>query len=470
VTRPGASWLALAGLLLTATGLLLGCGSIENPERGDGYPCQGCNLILISIDTLRADHLGIYGYERPTSPHLGQLASEGILFENFIHNGGGTLPSHLTMLTGVSPVTHGIHPGNAVRLEDERITLAEQLGSAGYATAAFTDGGWMSRKFGFDQGFDVYDDTVVNGHFAATLPKARRWIEGHREKPFFLFLHTYDVHSEWKRLPYDCPGDFPTLYNGDYDGDFDGCRSGDCAAKLLAAVNTAIAAGRVPPFEAFQPDDVEYIKSLYDGCINYADERIGELVEFLKSLGIYDETVIAITSDHGEEFQDHGRFLHDQGGYEEFVRLTLIVRLPHSRFGDTRVPHLAAMIDLMPTLLAILDVPVGDQAQGSSLVPSIADDRAVRRSVHVYSVLRTDRWKYFRDAKELYDLEADPQEVNNVYDEQPKLLERLDAQLTAVLNEDFRAADSFRRMVAGGEAVELTEEERRNLEALGYLD
>jgi hypothetical protein len=182
---------------------LLACGEAESPRTP---------IILISIDTLRADKLGSYGNSRDTSPTLDRLAGEGVLFESFFYSGGGTLPSHVSMFTSLNPGVHGIENEAGRALEGHRVTLAEQLHDAGYATAGFTDSGWMLGYLGLDQGFEIFDDS--GGRLAHILPKALRFIDAKRAEPFFLFIHTYDVHSEWNALPYECPGDYAFTYTG----------------------------------------------------------------------------------------------------------------------------------------------------------------------------------------------------------------------------------------------------------------
>ena len=200
--------LALAALVFGAVWLSLGlpgCGSADSslgtdtPESARAattreYRCRDCNVILISIDTLRADHLGAYGYGRDTSPHLDAFARESVLFEDFVHSGGGTVASHLTMLTSLYPANHGIRGlGDDRVLDPDRVTLAEQLRAANFETAGFTDAGWMKGRFGFAQGFERFDDE--GGHLPTILPKVRRWLDENANRRFFLFLHTYDVHS-----------------------------------------------------------------------------------------------------------------------------------------------------------------------------------------------------------------------------------------------------------------------------------
>jgi arylsulfatase A-like enzyme len=451
----------------TAALVLLWCtvGCRQNVD----VHCAGANLVLISIDTLRADRLSLYGYERPTSPNLELLATDSVVFDDFVYSGGGTLPSHMSMMTSLYPGTHGIHPGHKKVLESARMTLAEYLKQDGAATAAFTDGGWIRGKFGFHQGFDIYDDE--GGRFEKILPKAFEWLEEHASQRFFLFLHTYDVHSEHiTKRPYSCPGGYEMIYAQELDGEFEGCRDERCATKLLVWINEQVRQGKTID-ELLTPTEVETISTLYDGCINYVDEQIAEVVELLKSLDVYDSTMIIVTSDHGEEFGEHGMFLHDQGGYEEYARLPLLIKLPHSAFAGTRVPHMATTVDILPTVLDVLVLDHDGSIQGSSLLPTFTENRPVREDSHMYSVLRTDRWKYFMPEKALFDRIADPLEQTSVTDQNPDVVSRLEKRIRELTRKDQENKESFMSgNISEDGTVELTEEEISNLKALGYLD
>ncbi|MGH7899755.1 MAG: sulfatase, partial [Candidatus Binatia bacterium] len=302
--------------VLRANLLVLGifaaaCYRTPSSMTDSGDPrCLDCNVILISIDTLRADHLSCYGYPRRTSPEIDRFAKESSVFSQVVSTGGGTLPVHLSMMTSLPPTVHDVWPRHPTRLAEARVTLAEELRSRGYATAGFVDSGWMLAKFGFDQGFDVYDD--AGGHFKKILPKAVDWLEEHRRSKFFLFLHTYDVHSAFKRLPYDSPDPYNDLYTAGYLGPFWGCRQGICASRLLARMNAEMTVGAVKPHEVLGDRELAYIVALYDGGINHVDDQIGKILRKIRNLGLERNTIVALTSDHGEEFLEHGRLLHSQ--------------------------------------------------------------------------------------------------------------------------------------------------------------
>ena len=448
---------------------LLISGCLSDDQINSSLQCDNCNLIIVSVDTLRADRLSAYGYERTTSPFLDGLATQGYLFEDFFHNGGGTLPSHLTMLTSLSPITHGSNPRNPIPLSPNADTLAEVLKTHGYATFGITDGGWMDAKFGFDRGFDRFH-VKDNQHLANSMPRFKEWINQTREKPFFGFLHTYDVHSKPTGIPYGCPSEGLPSFSDWYQGPFEGCIDGKCASRLLGWVNAQVKEAQADPVELLGEQVVQYLSDRYDECIAYVDSQLAELVEFLESDGRWSNTILVVTSDHGEEFLDHGMLLHDQGGYQELSKIPLIIRVPGGK--GHRVEGLSAMIDVVPTLLELLGLEELPQAEGQSLVPSMRDERPTgRRFVHMYSVLRSSRWLFFRNLDRLFDSVADPAERVNLYDANPDLVGRL----TAAVNQIVKHDRAHRERLQSGNAenlgpVELNPAEIEALKSLGYLN
>jgi arylsulfatase A-like enzyme len=427
---------------------------------------SSANVILISIDTLRADRLSLYGYHRPTSPHLEELASRGIVFDRFYQKGGGTLESHLTMMTSLRPGAHQVTSDNMRRLEAERITLAETLKAAGYETAGFVDDGWMAGTFGFSQGFDVYDDR--GGGFWEILPRVRNWIDARGRSPFFLFIHTYDVHSAFDELPYDCPGDYANRYIARGRPRFTGCREGKCASTLLVWLNTQIAAGALEAAEFFSPGEIDHISALYDGCLNYVDDEIAGLLHLLRRRNLFGNSLIIVTSDHGEEFLDHGMVIHAQSAYEEFARVPLVMKMPEQEHSGVRIGHLAAMIDVMPTILDRLGIQVPAQAQGFSLLPLIRTGRPVHDDVHLEDGIVTARWKYIGDKGLLFDLKSDPRERVNLAQAFPSLVDQLSARLRAKTEADRREYAAFARRVSPSAPVLLSKEKEERLRSLGY--
>ncbi|MGH7792955.1 MAG: sulfatase-like hydrolase/transferase, partial [Thermodesulfobacteriota bacterium] len=271
-------------------------------ERLIGPKNKDINVVFISIDTLRADHLGCYGYHRNTSPNIDRLAREGVIFSNAFSVSSWTLPAHISMFTSMYSTSHGVITGEDY-LDDSRITLAEVLKREGYATAAFISGAYLrDPRYGFEQGFDLYDASIINeaaslkdvikASQVITSPSlnkaAKSWLEKNYQKKFFLFLHYIDVHSDY--IP---PPPYDTMFDPDYRGPVDGLNI--FKLKLKAEMD---------------PRDLFHIIALYDGEIAFTDHHIGDLMLSLKELGVYDNTMIILTSDHGEEFFEHGQLGH----------------------------------------------------------------------------------------------------------------------------------------------------------------
>ncbi len=463
-----------AGLGVVLLGLCLRRAHGANaasPAPAASYRCPDCNVLLISLDTLRADHLGAYGYPRPTSPNIDRFARESVLFENNINTGGGTLPVHVSMFTSLPPLVHGIYSTNGRALEPSRTTLAEQLRQVGYHTRGYTGGGFVRASFGLGHGFESFYDE--GGDFEVIMPMFGSWLESYTGGKFFLFLHTYDIHSDWKKLPYDAPGGYNSLFTRDYHGSFDGCRSGRCASDLLSYLNLEVTTGKIQPDQVLSPTDLAYIVGLYDGGIAYVDDEIGKLFARLKRLGLYDKTLIVLTADHGEEFMEHNLLLHDQN-YEEEARVPLIVRFPHGAFAGRRIAEQVSTLEVMPTILDVLDVQPNDEVQGKSVMPLILDGRKGRDAVYMMGgndKLRTPAWSLLtHDDKplELFDLIADPHEKHDLLATHPAtaaaLLERELAERHGQLE---RWQHLLRTRVFAN--PNLTPAESAQLRSLGYL-
>ncbi len=460
---------ALPGLLVML--VAAGCQGAPRPAsaglEGAAYRCPDCNVLLISIDTLRADHLGVYGYPRPVSPNIDQFAHESVLFDRNINTGGGTLPVHTSMFTSLPPTVHGVLADNNQRLSPQRITLAEQLRAAGYQTRGYTGGGFVRAKFGLGKGFDYFYD--LGGNFQVELPMLYQWLDAYRGGKFFLFLHTYDVHSGFDRLPYDHGPVYNARFTAGYRGSFDGCRGGLCASQLLLAVNHLPAEARR---QAFSAADIDYMRGLYDGGIAYVDAQLWELFHRLRALGLWDKTIIVLTADHGEEFADHGHFLHEQN-YEEIARVPLIIHFPHQAFGGRRVSELVSTLDVMPTVLDALGIPINREAEGRSVLPLLTAGQEGRGWVYMAGgreILRTPLWTLLvagdRPA-ELYDLQHDRRELDNVVREHPELA----ASLLARYLEERATERKTQRELAGLRPVphvEPTAEDLARLRSLGY--
>jgi len=294
---------------------------------GSHYSCPDCNIILISVDSLRADHLGTYGYSRNTSPRIDRFAKDALVFENPISQSSWTSPVHASMMTGLLPNRHGVlfYP-DAGRLRPEEVTLAEILKDNGYHTVSYNGGGYLGAELGLAQGFDVYESPTRSFH--ETIPAAQAWIEQNQASKFFLFLHGYDVHRPYDRYSWN------TFYKpkGVYDMQ-QFCR-----------------------FESRprEGDELEYIIAQYDAGIAYTDDLLGQFFDFLEARGLMERTVIILTSDHGEELFEHGGCDHLHGLHRELLHVPLILKLPSGPVGRVQ-EQVAASISLLPTILDLLD-------------------------------------------------------------------------------------------------------------------
>ncbi|MGD2295350.1 MAG: sulfatase [Candidatus Aminicenantes bacterium] len=313
-------------------------------------------VILVSIDTLRADHLGCYGYERPTSPNLDRLAEDSTIFLNTFVSSPWTLPSHVSMLTGLHGLNHQVYHGDD-RMDPGIMTLAESLKAAGFGTAALTGGGFVSSSYGFSKGFETYNDGVGDffredsAEFLFRLTEG--WLERNWDKDFFLFLHTYQTHN-----PYACPDPFKTMFVEE-----------NARWQNIDLMN--FLGGYAGVFDPLSQSERENIVALYDGEIRYTDERlIGALVTKLKDLGIYDQTFLIITSDHGEEFFDHGGWMHGHSLYNESLKVPLVMKFPSSSYRSNTVHAMVNLVDVMPTILDYWRLNTSNlPLDGQSLIP-----------------------------------------------------------------------------------------------------
>jgi arylsulfatase A-like enzyme len=300
----------------------------------------GPNLVLLSIDTLRADHLGVYGYDRDTSPFLDEvLAPAGTVFDAYVSAATTTGPSHMTMFTSLPPMVHGANRGLDT-LTISTTTLAETLRGAGFANAAFTENGPIAHARGFGRGFDEFIENKnpiymePRGQIETVFAQARRFMLKHRDERFFLFLHTFQVHAPYEPLP-----EYRDLFT----------------EEIRSRGPAVVRDGR----------SVEELVADYDREIRYVDDQLRELYGWMRERGFHDNTVLVVTSDHGEQFNEHGRLGHDCPPYQELAHVPLILHGPGIAAGR-RVSPLLGQIDLMPTLLDLLGVEAPAQIQGTS--------------------------------------------------------------------------------------------------------
>jgi arylsulfatase A-like enzyme len=325
-------------------------------QRRDARP----NILLVSIDTLRARSLGAYGYARDTSPFLDSIAERGALFENAITASVTTSPAHMSLFTGLYPVRHGIREG-LHRKASHAVTLARHFRDAGYRTAAFTENGYLLRRRGFGDGFAQYTENVgetrkAPGEARRTFGQARRWLEAKAETPFFLFVHTYEVHS-----PYDPEASYAPLFRNDGE-----------AGAGSAAIRDA--------------------RDRYDREIRIVDEELERLFAAIDEAGLAESTIVVITSDHGEEFAEHGGYQHGGAVYEESVRVPLVFVGPGRIPGPQRHAAPVSLVDVAPTLLELAGVPVPEELDGTSLAGTLERGDAPAAHMIVSEARAKKRW------------------------------------------------------------------------------
>lgn len=418
------------------------------------------NLILISIDTLRADHLGCYGYNRNTSPNIDRFAEDNVLFKNTIAQSSWTLPSHMSMLTGLYPSRHGVLSSRK-KLGDEHLTLGEILQNAGYQTVAMTDGAYMSHKFGY-QGFDLFDDKPIQswGSIERTYTKAVNWLRKNHSSTFFLFLHTYQVHA-----PYNPSPQYDVYSDKNYRG-------------ILEATANKLATDYHGIQDKMKLEDYTYLVDKYDGDIYYTDHFFGKLFKELRDLGLYDRSIIVLTSDHGENFLDHKAYhIGHLELYDEIIKVPLIIKAP-AFLKKHIVEAQVESIDIMPTVLELLGISTPKGLDGESLAEltkkgSYNSTFAFSEKDYDNKIIRSEDWKLLLRASndsesseiELYNLKVDPDENSNLFAQEVEIGKSLFAELQAWMGIQKR-----RSKFVPTDKIELDENLKEQLKALGYMN
>ncbi len=402
------------------------------------------HVILISMDTTRWDALGCYDGPLARTPVIDAFAKEGVLFEQTISPLPYTLPAHSSMLTGKIPPDHKVLDNTYYKLEDDEVTLAERLKAQGFVTAAFVSSFILDSQFGLDQGFDYYDDTLGDKKTAGdkginerrgdqTTARAIEWLGKHKDEKNFLFVHYYDPH-----MAYDPPDPYKPRFRYLPAGQ---------QRELLA----------------------------YAGEVEFVDHCIGQLIEELKELGMYENTLICITADHGDSFHEHKEISHGYFAYNATTRVPLIFRGPNVK-GPLRVKNHVSINDIVPTICSVLGVPISETIQGRDLKPywtgkkdpypgrsifTQANDAMKYEGNSLLGIISGD-YKYIQTTRpELYNLAKDPQELHDIAADQPQRVRILQDTLKQLLDD----------ISTGGEDgnVELDPETLSRLESLGYL-
>ena len=477
--------LAVAGVIGALTGVSFASGGSAPPivDRNPATataPSNAGNVLFIVVDTLRADHLPAYGYTEIQTPNLDAFAADAIRFDQAFANASWTRPSFASILTGRLPSSHGVM-AKPDALADELVTMPEAFGNAGWETRGIATNFNVAPYFNFHQGFDRYeylepnfvlgaDDAAAKLLLVQTLRRVietveaklgrvppgsayqdaevvnarlTQWLDERREgdRPFFHFVGYMDPHDPYYPHPYDGTG-------------------------------YSRAANQRP-----RPEEAPRLRALYDGEIEFWDGHFGQLIEDLKRRGLYDDMTIVVTSDHGEEFCDHGGFWHGVTLYDEQIRVPLFVKLPRGERAGTVVRHWVQSIDLMPTLLSRFGLEVPDGVQGGSLFAGT--DRVYAEESHEGNVLEsvrerrgTDEWKILTANEgnprglrpvEVYRVDFDPREQNDVAPTEREAT----VGLMETLVEEGRNAREGR---VEGRAVDLTGDAAERLQAIGYME
>ena len=442
-------------------GLALGFPAVWGSGCSGGRRGTRPNVVLITLDTTRVDHLGCYGYRRRTSPNLDALAEQSVLYSRAIATSSWTLPSHASLFTGKFTTSHGARydPEGPLRLKDaingpaswdryrarglsaDQRTLAQILKEAGYATGSVVAGPWMKRVFGLANGFDFYDDSGIgssNGRLAPSVTaSAGRWIEEFKDREFFLFLNYYDPHG-----PLTPPQEL---------------------AQQFLPASTEL--------RQDVPLTPEQHLALYDAEILFMDQQVGILLEKMKRLGIYDNSWIIVTADHGELFGEHGKFGHGHFLFQPEIHIPMFMKFPAGERAPAREEPLVQLTDILPAVCRRLELPVPEGIQGR--VPGEAHP-VVAETYPLPSAQYAGDWRAFFEGDykllwnsesqhRLYNLKDDPGEAVDLADQDSARAQRMQDMLDGYLS-------GLPRPTAVGPDQELDEKTRDALKGLGYVN
>lgn len=482
---------------IVSVGLLLfsGCSTEKTKPPATPPPL----VLLFSIDTLRADHLSSYGYRRETTPFIDSFASGAVLFENAISQAAVTAPSHMSIFTSLMPVVHRVsnpHTFNEsiVALAETIPTWTEMLQELGWITHGLHGGGPVSAQFGFDRGFDSYrDDFFYAFHIDYYRPEReiatiRDIIKAAREeqRPLFLFLHHYLCHDPYLKAPPDynqrflenpVPG-LPLTRN-------------DLKRREGGAIDEE---SFWDDFDLENQEHLDHLIALYDGNILYSDHIFRQVIDVLKDEGVYEDSLLILTSDHGEEFYEHGGYRHWRL-FVEHLHVPLIIKFPGGEFAGERIPHYVRIMDLLPSIFEYLEIPIRQIIQGKSFLPLLTDRgnydppiisealdfylaeepdprESIRLMADGYSYSNQLSDGYWRPGLEgqdewLFNLDNDPREQVNLIEKDPEIAARMRSRAAQLLREHRALRDHLE--LAPGEAAAPGEDLRRQLQSLGYI-
>jgi len=419
------------------------------------------NVILIVVDTLRADHLSCYGYYRHTTPHIDDFSKESLLFKNAFSAAPWTSPSVASLFTSFYPFALD-YKANIRHLDNVFLTMAEIFKENDYETNGIISHYLISNKLNFNQGFDTYDQENLSGpdHVSSQsiTEKAEAYLEEHKDKNFFLFLHYFDPHED-----YILHEDYN--YYPDYNGPL---YSGQSIYEEIRdlAPNLSL-------------DDIEYLKALYDSEISYVDEYVGKLFDKLKKMDLYDSTLIILTSDHGEEFCERGNHWigHTRTVYQELIHVPLIIKAP-SKNNHKVIEDYVGLIDVLPTTIKHIGLKIPRKLEMDGEIINLNSGKRKKntaiasetRREAFWQSITMDGWKFMMDIKRndkrLYDLLEDPEERNNLSKSNRKKTREFERLLQLWLNETSQKKIKYD---IGRGKHDFTPEDLKKLESLGYF-
>ena len=431
------------------------------------------HIVVVGVDTLRSDHMSAWGYRRPTTPSIDALAeTEAVLFENAYSSSSWTLPSMASMFTSLHPVQHQV-VDRGFRLDPSLSTLAGALSDEGWLTAGFVTHIYVSSLFGLDSGFDEFHELSIDWSFEeghqlradAVNEEVLPWLTANADEQFFVYIHYFDPHWD-----YDPPGRWSEEFiDPGYKGPAEG--TWQYISRFL------------PLDKLMPPRALQRVIDLYDGEILWTDDQIGRLVDHLKSLGIWDETLFVLLADHGEELQDHGSMHHIRTLFEEVLRVPLLFKLPGGRSESirSRVPQRISNLDIAPTILDLAGIDSPSDFEGQSLRPLMSQESGRDRPIFAHTLRHeSDKATLIqgdlkvihtktpgREDTELYDLSVDGKESTDLSEADPAMTQQaLDRLLIEI--EGMRTWSEDRNLEP--DPTSLTAEQIEHLRALGYVD
>lgn len=442
---------------MLAAALALTAGHAVDAASPWSHP--DANVLLVGFDAVRMRSMSLYGHSRPTTPRLEAFARRAIVFHQAISPAAWTLPATMSVFTGLWPSLHGVINKNLLlgnkmvpsRLNPAIETFPQVLARHGYTLGAFTGDAGVKASFGYGAGFDTYLDDLRFGGFDHSVPPALDWLEKHKSRKFFVFLHGYDAHGQ-----YDPPAGYSRRYAPGYKGPMKGgkqeqgrLREAGLDVRRLGAVTDR------PSLPDVKPADFAFHEALYDEKIEDADKRFGDFLDRFEKMGLLEKTIVVVFADHGEEFGEHGYIDHGPTLYDEMVRVPLLIRFPGQK---TRVDvrDQVRTLDAFPTVLDALGIRTEKIANGVSLLPAIRGEKLdlpafsetdYRHITHKRSI-RTPRHKLIvtleTGARELYDLEKDPLEKTNIAESAGPVAYELEQRLFEWMSKTNQHPDSFR--------------------------